>query len=92
MDNFTVIDLFCGAGGFSEGFRQQGFEIVNGYDYWKPAIATYSHNFGAGKGILKNILDFKDDISAIEALPDTEVILGSPPCVSFSNSNQWVLH
>ncbi|MBA7592141.1 hypothetical protein ES708_34318 [subsurface metagenome] len=24
-----VLDLFCGAGGFSEGFRQAGFEIVS---------------------------------------------------------------
>ncbi|MGZ3765946.1 MAG: DNA cytosine methyltransferase [Mucilaginibacter sp.] len=88
MDNITVIDLFCGAGGFSEGFRQQGFEIVNGYDYWKPAIDTYSHNFGENKGILTNILNFKDNIDLIEALPDTDVILGSPPCVSFSSSNR----
>lgn len=36
----TVIDLFCGAGGFSEGFRQQGFEILQGIDCWEPAI-TY---------------------------------------------------
>ena len=26
----SVIDFFCGAGGFSEGFRQQGFEIAMG--------------------------------------------------------------
>jgi DNA (cytosine-5)-methyltransferase 1 len=88
MDNITVIDLFCGAGGFSEGFRQQGFEIINGYDYWKPAVDTYSHNFGKDKGVLLNILDFKEDIDLIEALPNTDIILGSPPCVSFSSSNR----
>lgn len=27
-----VIDLFCGAGGFSEGFRQAGLEIILGVD------------------------------------------------------------
>ena len=83
-----MIDLFCGAGGFSEGFRQQGFEIINGYDYWKPAVDTYSHNFGKDKGVLFNILDFKENIDLIEALPDTNIILGSPPCVSFSSSNR----
>lgn len=29
-NKLTVIDFFCGAGGFSEGFRQQGYEIVLG--------------------------------------------------------------
>ncbi|MEO6327489.1 MAG: DNA cytosine methyltransferase [Ginsengibacter sp.] len=87
MDKLTVIDFFCGGGGFSEGFRQQGFEIVAGYDHWKPAIETYCHNFGIGKGILKDIKAFKTSIKEIEDLPDTDVILGSPPCVTFSSSN-----
>ena len=63
-----------------------GFEIVQGYDHWKPAIETYNHNFGTNS-IIKNILDFKN-IEEIEALPDTNVIIGSPPCVSFSSSNK----
>lgn len=85
-NKLTVIDFFCGAGGFSEGFRQMGFEIVKGYDHWRPAIETYNHNFGTNSTI-KNILDFKN-IEEIEALPDTDVIIGSPPCVSFSSSNK----
>jgi DNA (cytosine-5)-methyltransferase 1 len=85
-NKLTVIDFFCGAGGFSEGFRQMGFEVVQGYDHWRPAIDTYNHNFGINSTI-KNILDFKD-IEEIEALPNTNVIIGSPPCVSFSNSNK----
>jgi DNA (cytosine-5)-methyltransferase 1 len=32
-------------------------------------------------------LDFKNSIKEIESLPDTDVIIGSPPCVTFSNSN-----
>ena len=46
MSKLTVIDFFCGAGGFSEGFRQQGFEIVCGIDSWKPAIDSFNFNFG----------------------------------------------
>jgi len=82
----TVIDFFCGAGGFSEGFRQQGFKVVAGYDHWKPAVDTFNHNFQTEFKV-KNILDFSD-ISEIEALPNTDVIVGSPPCVSFSSSNK----
>ena len=85
-NKLTVIDFFCGAGGFSEGFRQMGFTLVKGYDHWRPAIETYNHNFSTNSTI-KDILDFKN-IEEIEALPDTDIIIGSPPCVSFSSSNK----
>ncbi|WP_299115576.1 DNA (cytosine-5-)-methyltransferase [uncultured Winogradskyella sp.] len=87
MPSLSVIDFFCGAGGFSEGFRQMGFEIIKGYDHWKPAIETYNHNFGLNCNP-KNILDFENSIEEIDKTPDTDIILGSPPCVSFSNSNK----
>lgn len=82
----TVLDVFCGAGGFSEGFRQQGFEIVLGVDRWQPAIDTFNHNFGLACKT-RNVLEFLESLEAIEALPDTDVIVGSPPCVTFSSSN-----
>ncbi len=87
MGKLTVIDFFCGAGGFSEGFRQMGFNVLQGYDYWKPAIDTFNHNFNL-KCDTKNILDFKTSIEEIHKIPDTDVIIGSPPCVSFSSSNK----
>lgn len=87
MNKLTVIDFFCGAGGFSEGFRQAGFKIIRGYDNWGPAIETHNHNFGLTSKV-KNILDFKDSIEQINQLPNTDIILGSPPCVSFSSSNK----
>jgi DNA (cytosine-5)-methyltransferase 1 len=86
-DKLTVIDFFCGAGGFSEGFKQMGFEIICGYDHWKPAVDTFNHNFNLKCG-QKNILDFEISIDEINELPNTDIILGSPPCVSFSSSNK----
>jgi DNA (cytosine-5)-methyltransferase 1 len=87
MSKLRVIDFFCGAGGFSEGFRHMGYEIVYGFDHWKPAVDTYNHNFSLNCEV-KNILDFKHSIDEIEKLPNTEIIIGSPPCVSFSSSNK----
>ena len=87
MKKLKVIDFFCGAGGFSEGFRQIGFEIIYGFDHWKPAVDTYNYNFSL-KCEVKNILDFQHSIDEIENLPNTEIIIGSPPCVSFSSSNK----
>jgi DNA (cytosine-5)-methyltransferase 1 len=87
MKKLKVIDFFCGAGGFSEGFRQMGFEIIYGYDHWKPAVDTYNFNYNLNCKI-QNILDFNSSIDEIEKIPNTDVIIGSPPCVSFSSSNK----
>jgi DNA (cytosine-5)-methyltransferase 1 len=86
IKKLSVVDFFCGAGGFSEGFRQLGFNIVRGYDNWLPAIETYNHNFNL-KSEKQDILNF-NNIEEIEHIPNTEVIIGSPPCVSFSSSNK----
>ena len=83
----TVIDFFCGAGGFSEGFKQLNFDILLGVDYWQPAIDTFNHNFDKDFKT-KNVLDFGTSIEEIDSLPDSDVIIGSPPCVSFSSSNK----
>lgn len=83
----NVIDFFCGAGGFSEGFRQQNFNIVMGVDNWRPAIQTHNLNHHLND-TTRNVLDFENDIELINSLPNTEVIIGSPPCVNFSMSNR----
>ena len=31
--NYTVVDLFCGAGGLSRGFLDAGFNVVLGVDF-----------------------------------------------------------
>ena len=60
-----VSDFFCGGGGFSEGFRQAGFEIVFAVDKWEPAVKTYKGN----KSCVKVI---QDDVIRISQLPDDE--------------------
>lgn len=85
--NLKVIDFFCGAGGFSEGFRQQNFKIVMGVDNWRPAIDTHNLNHGLNDSV-RNILEFAESLDAINNLPNTEIIIGSPPCVNFSMANK----
>jgi DNA (cytosine-5)-methyltransferase 1 len=82
MKSPTVGDLFCGAGGFSEGFRQAGFKIEWAVDNWKPAYTTYEKNLG--------ISAIKDDVIDIdfETLPKVDVLIGSPPCQPFSLANK----
>lgn len=39
-NGFRVDDLFCGAGGFAEGFRQAGYEVLAGSDVDPDACST----------------------------------------------------
>ena len=87
-DKLTVADFFCGAGGFSEGFNRSGFNVVFGLDNWKPAIETHDLNHPNCKSVLMNILNLDTPEKIDEVIPDTDIIVGSPPCVSFSNSNK----
>jgi DNA (cytosine-5)-methyltransferase 1 len=90
LKELRVIDFFCGAGGFSEGFRQQGFDVVMGIDHWRPAVQSHNLNHGLEDEPM-DILAFSPgdgSTDTIDALPDTEVIVGSPPCVSFSMANR----
>lgn len=85
-----VADIFCGAGGFSEGFRQAGFDIIFGVDNWEPAVLTHRSNHPGTTTIIDDVIKISalpdDEFEA--TVPDSEIIIGSPPCVYFSNSNR----
>lgn len=74
---FTFIDLFCGAGGLAEGFRQAGFRSVFAVELDHHAAETYRTNFGDHV--------FEGDIAALSIIPvDADVVIGGPPCQGFS--------
>jgi site-specific DNA-cytosine methylase len=85
----TTIDLFCGGGGYSQGFHQAGFDVVLGIDNWKPACTTHAIN-GLGETSNMDLLGMDVDkvLSLKEELEQRhgtiDVIIGSPPCTEFS--------
>lgn len=85
-----VADFFCGGGGFSEGFRQAGFQIVFAVDKWEPAVTTYKGNKPGVNVIQDDVIRISklDDEEFERIVPDSEVIIGSPPCQAFSHSNK----
>jgi DNA (cytosine-5)-methyltransferase 1 len=85
-----VADFYCGAGGFSEGFRQAGFNIIFAVDKWEPAINTFKANKPNCHVVQDDVIRISQlpDVEFHKLVPDTEVIIGSPPCVAFSNSNK----
>lgn len=87
MKKIKVLDLFCGAGGLSLGFKLAGFDIIGGVEWDKAAIETHKQNFNTNFefcGDIKNISD--EDIE--KNLMGTEVIIGGPPCQGFSAANR----
>lgn len=82
--SLTVVDLFCGAGGLSEGFRQAGCEIVLGVDSDESAIETYNSRHGCGiatsvENVDANFIRKKTGRGRID------IIIGGPPCQGFSH-------
>ena len=86
-----VIDLFCGCGGLSEGFKLEGYTIIGGVDFNAPAIKTYNRNFPGAKGICCDLLNMDQDmiIKEFGDLKDIDVIIGGPPCQGFSAANRY---
>ncbi len=90
VKKYKVADFFCGAGGFSEGFNLAGFEIVFALDKWQPAIETHHMNHPNAKTTVGDVIKISNlpDEEFHALIPDTEIIIGSPPCTFFSNSNK----
>ena len=88
---YRVLDLFCGCGGLSEGFKLAGYQIVGGVDFNQPAIDTYSLNFQDSIGYCGDLS--KMDESKIQEIfgdiSNIDVIIGGPPCQGFSAANRW---
>ncbi len=85
MKKNKIIDLFCGAGGFSLGFENEGFESILAIDKWDDAIKTYNFNRKNKCGMSIDIHDYSDDkIKFLITKNKIDGIIGGPPCQGFS--------
>lgn len=82
-----VLDLFCGAGGLSYGFKLAGFSIVGGVEWDKAAMETHSTNFKSKFEFCGDIKEISDE-TIIKNLKGVDVIIGGPPCQGFSSANR----
>ncbi len=80
----NVLDVFCGAGGFSEGFRQAGFSIAAGTDIDPDACATYTCNFPGAVTVCGDLTEEATRSRVVEAADNVDVVVGGPPCQAFS--------
>ena len=84
----NIIDLFCGAGGFSWGFNDSRYNLELAIDIDPIVCETYKINFPNSKVLNE---DFSN-LHSLDILRLTEnhidIIIASPPCESFTNANK----
>ena len=100
MSKFRVVDLFSGAGGLTFGFyyrlldsqfqKRENVEFVFSNEFAPQAVSAFKKNYGEDIPMIAgDICDITDDI--IERYmgdEEVDVIIGGPPCQSFSTVGQ----
>lgn len=84
---YRVLDLFCGAGGFSCGIdKNVDFETAVSIDFDKNASTTFQNNFPNATCICGDICnsDIKEKIINESKNSNVSIIVGGPPCQGFS--------
>lgn len=85
LRRLTHVDLFSGAGGMCQGFRQAGFSKVLSVEVDGDASDTIRRNFADSAHFHGRIEDVSDDYIE-KAVGDrhVNVVSGGPPCQGFS--------
>lgn len=91
INNKSMIDLFSGAGGMSEGFLMEGFNVIGSNEVEKHYFETYKQNHLTTNNedslILGDITDFKIKekiINSKNKVNKVGLVIGGPPCQGFS--------
>lgn len=95
-ENITFIDLFAGAGGFSEGFLQAEsekyfYDFLLGSDINENCelthLARYNYQLGLDSAFMRQDItepNFLDNLLDKLKGQEVDVVCGGPPCQSFS--------
>jgi DNA (cytosine-5)-methyltransferase 1 len=82
-----LIDLFCGAGGFSLGAHLAGFSTVLAVDKDPILTSAFTRNFPATKLLIADLSSTSGEklLSAAGLTPGEDIgVIGGPPCQGFS--------
>lgn len=86
-NSMKTIDLFCGCGGMSLGFKKAGYQILAALDNWNAAERIYQDNFQDVKFFNIN---FSSDENIIKLFKEfsPDVVIAGPPCQDFSSAGK----
>ncbi len=91
MKKYKILDLFCGAGGFSYGIEKNpNFKTVIALDNDVYAGQTFRKNIPSANVIIGDITDtsIKKEIIELANKEEVSMIIGGPPCQGFSNKGK----
>lgn len=84
-NSLNAVDLFCGAGAMSYGFKKAGFNILLGIDSDEASIETFQKNHKDSESLCKDIREVSVlEIKRLTYNKKIDVIIGGPPCQGFS--------
>lgn len=78
MSKTKVVSLFSGCGGLDLGFKHADYDVIWANDFLKDACETYKRNLG------DHIVHGDINTIKVEDIPKADVLVGGPPCQSFS--------
>lgn len=81
-ERLTAIDLFCGAGGLSQGLHDAGFEVLWGIDHEENTKPTYEANHECEMTVGDIREEEPPDLGLEEG--ELDLVAGGPPCPTFS--------
>lgn len=87
MGEYTCIDLFCGAGGLSEGLEHAGFHSLYASEVVPVYAATYATNHISAEVDIRDIrqVDPAEVRRGLEVSQgNLDLVAGGPPCQGFS--------
>lgn len=89
-NHYTLVDLFCGAGGLSKGFEMTNrIQPILGVDIFRPAMETYRKNNPYTHTILGDIRKVSEEtLRSITSNNPVNIIAAGVPCQGFSLSNR----
>lgn len=85
--DFRILDLFCGAGGFSYGMeKNRHFRTEVALDFNEKAIETFAYNMPYAKTLVGDIesKSTREQVVALSKERKVNMIIGGPPCQGFS--------
>lgn len=86
IDVETSLDLFCGAGGMTTGFKLAGYNSIMMNDIDEAALVTAKTNYPKAKAFLGDLTEEVNRNYIIEYSKNkkVDIINGGPPCQGFS--------
>lgn len=101
MSAYSAVSLFSGCGGFCEGVRLTGFDVVGAVEHDRFAVETYRHNFPEVPLFPSDIHSFlaadSEEWKAVaRRFPglkrgEVDLLFGGPPCQGYSQIGTRIL-